>query len=626
MRRSIDLATDAARVDGDETAIIEFYAPGLSTKNAADVRIAGEDGKLVPTRLVRGGADDRVVAIFNPHKGKTRYYVYWGGPEKEAAPEARVTSGLLVELKRPAQGPMDSTKQLAELYARSGDVVARGMIDRPFIGYSPGGIEGTTISRITGAIYAPVDGEYQIAMSADDRGGLRLDGKDLVFAPGFPEDIRFNAKTQLKRGAHAFEAYTFDSGGDWRLSMGWRRPDTAQVDIMAVESFGRLVRTKIGPLEQLKKDVAADAAIAWLGESITAERSAYRLRFEAVYPSKSTNVRATWTFGDGQTASGLKVDHVFLAAGTYEVKLDLKSTQGFDQRTFRLRVDRDPARAVDPAIDDAGVQADQIVDYDFDKLSEYQQATAVRLLSRSKQPDALLRALASACATKKHVDQQWMIDGIDEAIDTLIKAKREKDLADALDKLPPDSNLHPKAADLHADVLLWRLADFKRAEAMLAKFKDRDSVNLKRLRMEALLLDGRVDEAKAVLAQLPAEAEVGKRVALSGALSRTIEYFIDNNELESAADSWNNWQRRFPESFWEGYSVVLKVRMMESKAPRAAARVAEAFAIAVPGSPYAPQLLDLASRILAKSDKPKSDSLRKLLKEKYPEDPLAQDP
>jgi hypothetical protein len=76
----------------------------------------------------------------------------------------------------------------------------------------------------------------------------------------------------------------------------------------------------------------------------------------------------------------------------------------------------------------------------------------------------------------------------------------------------------------------------------------------------------------------------------------------------------------------EGYSVLLRVRLMEiRKSPQAAAKVAEAFAAAVPHSSYAPSLLDYASRLLATINPEKSAALRKTLKEKYPEDPLSQD-
>ncbi len=624
-RRAIEVALDAKQIDGDETVQAIFFAPGMSKKDASDIRVAAEDGKIVPMQLIRGGSDDRVVLVFNPVKGKSQYYVYWGNPaDQKPAPVAAITSGLLVEMKRAAAGQMDNIKQLQTLYERSGDVLARGLIDQPFVGYSPGGVDGPSISKITATLFAPLDGEYQIALSADDRGGLKLDGKDVVFAPGFPDDIRFNSKMDLKRGTHAFEYYHFDGGGDWRWTLGWRRPDTPKVDPIGADPFGRIARSKAGPLEQQKKDVAADMNVAWLGEAITAERSSYRMRFEAVFPSKSTNLRATWDFGDGQTATGLKVDHVYLSPGHYDVTIETKCTQGNDKRTFKLAVDRDPQHPIEPAMDDASQQSDTVAKYDYEKLNSAQQAMAARILSRGKAIDSLMPALSALCATNRHADQQWTTDALAEAIDAALDAKRPDDLAKSLASLTPKSNLQPKAADMHAGVLLWRLADFKQAETMLAAFKDRDSVNLKRLRMSALLLDGRVDEAKKLLEQLPVREELGKRAAISGALARSIEFYIDNNELDSAEESWDDWQRRYPESLWEGYSVLLKVRMMERRYPRSAAKIAEAFVQAAPASPYAPQLLDRASRILAKSDKTKSEALRKLLKEKYPEDPLSQ--
>ena len=94
--------------------------------------------------------------------------------------------------------------------------------------------------------------------------------------------------------------------------------------------------------------------------------------------------------------------------------------------------------------------------------------------------------------------------------------------------------------------------------------------------------------------------------------------------LDTAAEKWDDWQRRFPSSFLEGYSALLKTRILQGRNPPLAAKVAAAFAKSVPDSPYSPQLLDIASKLLAKSDKAQSDALRQLLQSKYPEDPLAQ--
>jgi hypothetical protein len=88
---------------------------------------------------------------------------------------------------------------------------------------------------------------------------------------------------------------------------------------------------------------------------------------------------------------------------------------------------------------------------------------------------------------------------------------------------------------------------------------------------------------------------------------------------------WESWMRHYPTAFLEGYAVLLRTKLMEArKNPRAAALVAEAFRDGGPKSSYAPQLLDRASKLLERIDSRKSESLRVELKEKYPEDPLAQ--
>ena len=57
------------------------------------------------------------------------------------------------------------------------------------------------------------------------------------------------------------------------------------------------------------------------------------------------------------------------------------------------------------------------------------------------------------------------------------------------------------------------------------------------------------------------------------------------------------------------------------KREQAAAKLGEAFAIAQPQSPYAPQMLDSASKLLASTDPPKSQQLRELFEAKIPRRP-----
>ena len=116
-----------------------------------------------------------------------------------------------------------------------------------------------------------------------------------------------------------------------------------------------------------------------------------------------------------------------------------------------------------------------------------------------------------------------------------------------------------------------------------------------------------------------------KRVALSGAAARNVEFFITNNDVESGEDAWERWQCAFSHRFSGRLQRAAADQAYRiAKRPDAAAKLAESFANAEPLSPYAPQLLDRASKLLASANPTKSQALRQLLKQKYPEDPLAQ--
>jgi hypothetical protein len=203
--------------------------------------------------------------------------------------------------------------------------------------------------------------------------------------------------------------------------------------------------------------------------------------------------------------------------------------------------------------------------------------------------------------------------------------------ADAVEKLwqsvPDNSDLQPRAHEQLAQILLWRSADFDGAVHLLAPYAVGGDEKLRRIYGEALVLDQKPDDGAKQLKALPQTVEGARAPAVSGALARTIEFYIRDGDWESGQEAWEDWQQQFPADFLEGYSVMLQSKLMELKTPpepAAAAKVAEAFALAEPTSSYAPQLLDRASKLLAKSDPAKSEALHKLLKEKYPEDPLSQ--
>jgi hypothetical protein len=212
--------------------------------------------------------------------------------------------------------------------------------------------------------------------------------------------------------------------------------------------------------------------------------------------------------------------------------------------------------------------------------------------------------------------------------DELLAKKQTKLAAAIWEQVSADSPLRARAGRYQANMLLWHTGDFGAALKVLeplAKATTADEAT-KRTYAQSLILNQKFDEGAAILKSLSGKGLAVNHAAQSGAMARTIEFYITEGDAEAGEAAWETWQEKYPADFLDGYSAVLKVKLMElKKSPEGAANVAEAFARAVPKSSYAPQLLNRASELLEKSDPERSKALRQMLKTRYPEDPLSQD-
>jgi hypothetical protein len=274
-----------------------------------------------------------------------------------------------------------------------------------------------------------------------------------------------------------------------------------------------------------------------------------------------------------------------------------------------------------------------VLGYDVAKLRVGWLGWATWLHLKAKKTDGLLKVMQRLAAETTLPDPSVAVGAMREGTrDAFVQGKGAAAMA-VWDLVPRDSNLQPRAVKRQATFLIWWMADFAKAIKVLEPYVDKpeadpesdDASSLQRLYGEALVLNQQFEKGAKILRELPGEGKPERRAVISGAMARSIEHYIDEGDWETGETVWENWQAKYPSEFLEGYSVVLRTRLMEiRKANDAAAKVAEAFATAVPNSSYAPQLLDKASKLLASSDRSKSDALRELLKKRYPEDPLSQ--
>lgn len=623
-RRPIRVNWRDDRGSGVELAQAVIYTAGHHRKDGSDIRVATHDGRLVPFEVLQVGPGDRVGVAWRLHKGQRDYFIYFGHPQPPELPPDlepfKPTGGLLMETRRwDRKG--DQPRQLKETFERSEPVLGRTMIEQAFIGYNPNTTEQQTINRFTGRLFAPLDGEYTFAMAADDRGALYINGELIVEARGAPADTRFSGKVKLTRGQHDVVIYLADYGGEMRLSVGWRRPDQGKVDVIPRDAFGLLYPAEVGPLEHNQQQLVADFSMQYLGEIFFDNDYAHRVRLSA---PETRGVTYEWDFGDGVRSRGASVEHVYLRGGIYPVRLTATSSRQTDIQTTRLYIARDYTRGNKPRTFEPRDISQLVAGYDVSRMTSPALVRAVQLHHRAEHYEPMLHAAMALAKLEKHSNPRQVMQTLERITqDAMLQGRIDPAIA-VMAAVPPQSNLQPQAAQRLGEYLLWWRGDPAATVAALEPYQAAHE-SVRRIYAQALVLGGDADRGRKILEALPIDGDLQKRPAISGAMARTVEYFIRQEEWEAGETHWNEWQTKYPADFLDGYSVLLRAQLMAIRGfPREAAAVAAAFANAVPQSSYAPRLLHYASQLYKDRNPEQSRALLTLLRERYPEDPLAQ--
>jgi hypothetical protein len=620
-RRPVTVTWDSDNSTGREMAMVDCLTSGHANPDAGDLRVTTQGGKEIPSRVLWTGPGDLVRIIFPLAPATRDYEIYFGNPQAPppfTLDTLPITCGLLLEMRHCDKIGVNA-QNLSDLWNQAGPVLGRTMTDLPFLAGTPLGNANHVILRYTGSLSIPADAQYDFATAAESEGALFVDGQPIVYAPGVVNVATFHATLHLSRGTHDFLYLQTNNDGHEYLSVCWRFPGDTDFKPISREYFGLLSYGRTGDLESRDTKPLADFSADYQGICEFGDSyDTHRYTFTAA----GNDPDAQWDFGDGQTATGATVDHVFLADGVYPIQI----RQHGDTQTCHLAVHADWRNMDDASVDLPWTQAKIVAAYDLQKIPTPLLPTAVLM-----QVEAENWPTADWLAVRLAKEKSHGPGGIDAAMNALtIVAKKHSDWrsgAKLWSLVPDDSDLQPQAAIAQAELFTWSAADFPRAVARLANLaaqRPQDAA-LQRAFAHALILDGQSDQGEKILNSLPLSDDPRRLPAISGALARSVEYYLDQRDLDTAQSTWDQWDARDPTSFLEGYSVLLRVRLLNlRREPQLAAKIAVAFAQAEPNSAYSPQLLDEASQMLANVDPTRSRQIRDMLKETYPEDPLSQ--
>jgi len=164
----------------------------------------------------------------------------------------------------------------------------------------------------------------------------------------------------LEPGIHRVEYLYAATGKTYLTFMLWRHPAQKKPRIMETERFGNVAEadvlkaTRGGAGRPPAWELTKDSRIPGVPDFVLAE-------FHVPHaPKTNENENGPvyrWTFGDGATARGRTVEHLYLATGTYEVTLEAYETASEENRLWSVT---QPVRVHVPYDLEAFIETDRL--------------------------------------------------------------------------------------------------------------------------------------------------------------------------------------------------------------------------------------------------------------------------
>jgi PKD repeat protein len=607
-----------------DTASARVLCQGQAKADGSDYRVVDAAGNAVPFQLMFHDAARYSLLSFRVANPRQRFFIYFGNSKAERSAEQVVIDptpgagqprgawvpryGLVLQtIQRPKgknpEKPADMAQLIATSQAKYGARYQRRISD----GYNSFGPSDYYISIYRGWMQIPKTGKYQFCTVSNESSFSFLDGKDLVHWPGRHTVERGvhgekNASVELTAGLHYIEYYHEEVTLDQMAFLGWRPSEdkgafgpipesiyTAPHDgvVAAYESArGALVRFEPSITDSI-----------WPTERHQGQYT--RCRFQVAAAAQGPGTAWRWDFGDGQTAQSPAVEHVYLALGTYMVRLTAQGPGGSSAAAWPLEiyeienvtdqfkegVPRDYARVVQ-SYDRGKLDADNLRELAYLYAENEQPARALEAATEyvsrvSAAPPAVVarvRRLMAECSLRLGKG------GIDQAIanyqaalgkDTPLEEKLDV-LARLMRLLGIERNQPEKAgailSQVEEAVRGGRMSD----EALAAYRRAVIAAG------DVLLWHGKLDGARDLYLQaetrLSAQAIPAQvRSARVGAYPDSIRQLIKGANYGAALDIVNRWEESFPTDklkgqtlFWRGK--LLALRQQPGEAARYLAR------------------------------------------------------
>ena len=600
---------------GKNIAWCRFYTNAARLPDGADLRVTTAGRLVMPMRIMRlSRYDDRVRLAFETPSSGT-YYVWWGNPHPgPAAPTLQVNRGVWLSLFHFQPGGSRSWQVLAARIARA-KPYASYFVPRIFIGFNPAGQNGRAMSLCRTWLNIPKSGNYNFALDVNGVGYFNVDGHNILTKSrrsGMYGRVRFDRNVNLKPGWHRVVMGAINYWGQIGMALDWMPPGASRYSPVPKNLYAPIARASVGRLQKMGQSYAADFAIHPEAQVFVPPSYYFqRFAFQALVPA-SFSPKVSWSFSDGQTAAGLRVQHEFLTPGIYRVKMTVQqgSRQFTATRAIRIRsvlYQMYPFPPADPLI----VVARILKGYQLSGLDARQLARGVRFYRRYNTFPGLER-WGRAWARNRQAESDQSALRIAGILAKAALARGRYATAANLYLLASQKPLSPLAkAHLLADYVVATCNYTTRASQAYATARRLLEQNSKtptaarHVILTAMAYAAVANGNGKLAVDLAKKAGPGvdkpyrQQEIQEGVLARNIESYILTGHFETARKLIDQWELDYPRAIIKGYTRLLRMKLLVAEGrPLIAAKIGVQYVNALPTSFYSAELLYRAALAL----------------------------
>lgn len=300
-----------------------------------DLRVVGPEGEALPFGVIHSRPEGRYLLSFRAASTEGFHGVYFGNSAAGAVENGAPSEGLVLEtLAIPRGVGAGDWQQARQAIARASEVYGADFVPNVWHAQNPFGPQENYIAIYRGYLRCPRQGEYGFATVSDHSSFLLVEDELVASWPG-PHNIwqgrrgEHSGRIVLPQGRHRFTYIHFAFGQARRCAAAWMPPGQDWWRIIPPGAFGMPAEASVIECEQLGHALCAD--FAWSPDSYleVGKAQLVKLRFESTSTATDSIVADyRWQFGDGQSASGWRAEHVYLTPGRRSVSLQVSTQDG----------------------------------------------------------------------------------------------------------------------------------------------------------------------------------------------------------------------------------------------------------------------------------------------------------